>query len=82
MLAKDLTIAALLLALLSTGAPLDAYCPTVGQGSCPTSESCEYDTSYCAPAYGCNPWGRPYCYYDLYICVGHNQICTRGCICW
>lgn len=81
MLVKQFTIVALLVVLLSTGAPLGAYCPTVGQGSCPTSGSCQYDDSYCAQAYGCSTWGPPYCYYDLYICAGHNQLCTRGCIC-
>ena len=54
MILKQFTIVALLVALFATGVPLAAYCPTVGQGSCPTSGSCEYDDSYCAQAYGCS----------------------------
>ena len=80
MLVKQFTIMALLVVLLSTGAPLGAYCPTTSPGTCPTVAGCVYRTYLPVPSLACtNP---PYCWIDIFDCPDHVQYCTRGCIAW
>ena len=79
MIKRAITVAVILVAALSIGSPVSAYCPSTSTLTCPDSWNCGWYDGLCFwGAYCGNP---PYCVYEFYVCVSNNQVCTRGCQC-
>ena len=80
MFKRAVTVVVILVAALSIGSPVSAYCPSTSTQTCPDSWNCGWYDGLCFVAGYCsNP---PYCIYEFYVCSSGNQICTRGCQCY
>ena len=80
MLKRVVTVVIVLVAALSIGSPVSAYCPSTSTLTCPDSWNCWWYNSWCVTSSYCN--SSSYCVYEVYICESNNQYCTRGCHCW
>jgi len=80
MIKRAVTVAVILVAALSIGSPVSAYCPSTSTYTCPNTNDCYYYESFCVFAGYCN--NPRYCVYEVYICSSNNQFCTRGCLCF
>lgn len=80
MFKRAVTVVVVLVAALSVGSPVSAYCPSISPDTCPTADDCYYWDSWCAMAGQCN--NPRYCMFQIYTCNANNQFCTRGCLCF
>ena len=80
MFKRAVAVAVVLVAALSIGSPVSAYCPSTSFYTCPDSWSCGWYNTLCVVASYCNDLS--YCAYEFYVCESNNQYCTRGCLCW
>lgn len=80
MFKRAVAVVVILVAALSIGSPVSAYCPSTSFLTCPDSGNCWWHNTWCVVAGACNY--QSYCAYDFYVCELNNQYCTRGCLCW